>query len=112
MDRLVVVALCAEWCGVCREFRQQWDGHDFSKSTDVSYHWVDIEDRQDLAGDLEVETFPCLAVFSGSEPVFFGPVQPHMGMLERVSQAPAAQRLGPDARAALLTLYAGLLDRA
>lgn len=109
MERLVVVALCAEWCGVCREFRQQWDAHDFSGFPDASYHWLDIEDREDLAGDLEIETFPSIAVFSGAEPVFFGPVHPHMEMLQRVSRSPAAQRFDAQARVALATLYAGVV---
>ncbi|MBU0588468.1 MAG: thioredoxin [Gammaproteobacteria bacterium] len=108
MNQLLVVALCAEWCGVCREFRQQWDAHDFSTHAEVSYLWVDIEDRADIAGDLDIETFPSLAVFSGQQPVFYGPVSPNMDLLQRVSQSSAVQRFDADVHEALTTLRAGL----
>lgn len=108
MTQLMVVVLCAEWCGVCREFRQQWDAHVFAKHDEVAYRWVDIEDRADLAGDLEIDTFPSLAVFAGPVPVFFGAISPNMEILQRVSQSAAVQRFNAEEHAALMTLRAGL----
>jgi thioredoxin 1 len=110
MSRLLVVALCAEWCGVCREFRQQWDAQDFEKDEAAVFVWVDIEDREDIAGDLEIETFPSLAVFAGHEPVFLGAISPSMEVLRRISQSAAVQRFAAHEQAALMTLRAGLVS--
>lgn len=72
---LTIACLCAEWCGTCREYRAVFQslqnalpGHRF--------HWIDIEDDAELAGDVDVETFPTLLVAQGSEVLFAGPVLP------------------------------------
>lgn len=108
MNQLLVVALCAEWCGVCREFRLLWDAQDFGKDEAAVFVWVDIEDRSDMAGDLEIETFPSLAVFAGQEPVFYGAISPSMEVLRRISQSAGVQRFEAHERASLMTLRAGL----
>lgn len=73
--RLQVVALCAEWCGTCRSFRplleRLADVH-----VDVAFSWLDVEDEAEHAGDLDIETFPCLAVFRDGAPLYFGAVVP------------------------------------
>lgn len=72
---LTIACLCAEWCGTCREYRAVFQslqnalpGHRF--------HWIDIEDDAELAGDVDVETFPTLLVARGSEVLFAGTVLP------------------------------------
>ncbi|MES2424111.1 MAG: thioredoxin family protein [Pseudomonadota bacterium] len=72
---LTIACLCAEWCGTCREYRLIFDalpaalpGHHF--------RWIDIEDEADLAGDVDVETFPTLLVARGAEVLFAGVVLP------------------------------------
>ena len=53
--------LCAAWCGTRREYQQVYaqlqtamPGH--------RYHWIDVEDQDELCGDLDIETFPTLMV--------------------------------------------------
>lgn len=71
----VVLALCAEWCGTCRSFRpvlEQLAAH----HPQIAFAWLDIEDDAALAGDLDVETFPTLAIFRAGVPLYFGPTLP------------------------------------
>ena len=80
-----VVCLCAEWCGVCRDYRstfQQMAG----ASADTRWQWLDVEDHADTAGDFEVETFPSLLVAQGDQVRFLGPLTPHAAVLERLLQ--------------------------
>ena len=95
--RPLVACLCAEWCGTCRTYRAVFDAvaagfpdHDFA--------WVDIEDESalfdDIELDLDIETFPTIAVVHGRSLRFFGPVLPHPGALARIVEA---SRAGPQA---------------
>ena len=59
--RLNVVSLCAQWCGVCRDWRPVLDQLAGSHPQ-VAWRWLDIEDEADLLDDLDVETFPTLLV--------------------------------------------------
>lgn len=84
--RWLVVCLCAEWCGTCREYReplrqvaQNFPAHAFA--------WIDIEDEAELAGDLDIETFPTLLVLNGAEVMFYGPVLPGEDALRRLLRA-------------------------
>jgi thioredoxin-like negative regulator of GroEL len=80
-----VVALCAEWCGTCRDYRPLLA----ARAADVSdelHLWVDIEDDADPLGDLDIETFPTLLVLYQGRPVFFGPVLPQIDVIDRLLQ--------------------------
>ncbi|GAA6143753.1 hypothetical protein NBRC116584_35710 [Hydrogenophaga sp. 5NK40-0174] len=46
--------------------------------------WVDIEDHDEVLGDLDIETFPTLLMARGDEVVFMGVVTPHATTLERL----------------------------
>ena len=47
--------------------------------------WVDIEDDDELVGDLDIETFPTLLVgTTGQQVLFFGPILPSPELLERL----------------------------
>ena len=98
----LVACLCAAWCRVCDSYheifaslREQHPGYRFV--------WVDIEDDDELVGDLDVETFPTLLVGSGHELRFIGPVTPQLATAERLlvslaeappcAASPAAQAL-------------------
>ena len=78
-----VVALCAEWCHVCRDWRAAFQQTAASHG-DMNFAWVDIEDEADAMGDFDVETFPTLLVAHGGRPLFLGPIQPAPAQLARL----------------------------
>ena len=63
---LVVLALCADWCGTCRDFRQMLDRLARARP-EIVFAWADIEDDAELVGDIDVESFPTLAVFRAGQ---------------------------------------------
>lgn len=81
-----VICLCAQWCGVCRDYRTAFEqvsvllrGYRFA--------WVDVEDHAGLIGELDIETFPTLLVASAENTLFFGAITPHPTTLARVLEA-------------------------
>ncbi len=80
---LDIVCLCAAWCGTCRDYEATFaalqgalPGH--------RYRWIDIEDEADLAGDIDVETFPTLMLAHRGRVLFAGPVLPRLGDAQRL----------------------------
>jgi thioredoxin 1 len=84
--RWLVVCLCAEWCGTCRDYRAplQAVAAEFTRD---AFAWIDIEDESELAGDIDIETFPTLLVLDGAQPLFYGPVLPDGEGLRRLLRA-------------------------
>ena len=82
----LVVCLCAEWCGTCREYRDPLKAvaADFPQH---AFAWIDIEDEAELAGDVDIETFPTLLVLEGPQVLFYGPVLPGEDALRRLLRA-------------------------
>jgi thioredoxin 1 len=81
---LTVVALCANWCGLCRDFKLQFKSLAQSHAHDC-FLWVDIEDASVWQDEIEIETFPTLLVLNEKySPVFFGPVLPQELKLKRL----------------------------
>jgi len=78
-----VICLCAEWCGVCREWRGIFS-EAAAAHPGVRFAWIDIEDEAEAMGDIEVETFPTLLIGKGTRSWFFGPVQPSGAQLARL----------------------------
>ena len=78
-----VVCLCAGWCGVCRDYRALFDGLAAAHPR-ARFEWVDVEDEEVLAGDLDVETFPTLLIADGRRARFLGPLLPQAPVLERL----------------------------
>ncbi|WP_411878886.1 thioredoxin family protein [Polaromonas sp. YR568] len=78
-----VVCLCADWCGLCRDygelFRQMAARYPGSR-----FAWLDIEDHAELVGDIEVETFPTLLIADAGGTRFLGPLPPHAQTLSRL----------------------------
>lgn len=77
------VCLCAGWCGTCRDYRPLFD--ELARAhPGVRFEWVDIEDESEVAGDLDVETFPTLLIADGRQARFLGPLLPQAAVLQRL----------------------------
>jgi len=50
----------------------------------LRFAWLDIEDQADLAGDLDIETFPTLLMADAHGMRFFGPLTPQASTLSRL----------------------------
>jgi len=86
---LLVVALCAAWCGACREFRPVFE-RIAAAQLDAAFVWLDVEDDSAIAGDIDVENFPTLAVYREGAAVHFGISLPHEAVIARLVKALAA----------------------
>jgi thiol-disulfide isomerase/thioredoxin len=98
---VLVVCLCAEWCGVCRDYRSRFLQAQ-SNFPLVQFLWIDVEDEADLLDPLDVKDFPTVLLVVGDEPRFFGPLTPQLETLERLIRSqmhntPAAALLDPSA---------------
>lgn len=96
------VCLCAAWCGTCGIYRPLFD--ELARAhPDVRFEWVDIEDESELAGDLDVETFPTLLIADGRRALFLGPLLPQAPVLARLlaslQAAPGGAGAGGEAQA-------------
>lgn len=96
-----VICLCAEWCGVCREYEAGFQALQ-AKFPGIHFAWLDVEDQENVLGDVDVETFPTLLIGRGAQPLFFGALLPQVKVLERLLTAlldapPAASTVSPEA---------------
>lgn len=98
---LTIACLCANWCGTCREYGAVFDALTAALPAH-RFHWVDIEDEADLAGDVDVETFPTLLIAQGTQVLFAGPVLPKeadsLRLITSVADGLAAGHQAPAAR--------------
>lgn len=84
--RVTVVCLCAAWCDTCNQFRAAFDAIALMRPA-VRFVWLDIEDRADECGDVDVENFPTLLIARGSVVLHFGVSLPHQaGVLRLVDE--------------------------
>lgn len=70
-----VICLCAEWCGVCREWREAFT-QAAAAHPELRFAWVDVEDEAEAMGDVDIETFPTVLIAREGRPLFYGPVLP------------------------------------
>ena len=77
------VCLCAQWCRVCGEYRVLFDAL-AQELPQTRFVWVDVEDEDEVAGDLDVETFPTLLIADGNHARFLGPLLPQTQVLARL----------------------------
>jgi thioredoxin 1 len=84
--RLVVVSLCAAWCDTCTQFRAACERLAQARPH-ATFVWLDIEDDAAIAGDVDVENFPTLAIYRGRSPLHFGVSLPHETTVARLIDA-------------------------
>jgi thioredoxin 1 len=84
------IALCAEWCGTCREWRAVFD-RARPAHPQLRWRWLDIEDEAELLDDMDIETLPCLLLARGDQVLFFGPILPQPEVLSRLVETFSAQ---------------------
>lgn len=89
---VLVVCLCAEWCGVCRDYRSRFD-EVAARFPGAEFLWIDVEDDADVLHPLDIDNFPTLLVAVGYEPRFLGPLAPHVDTLDRLIRAQLASGL-------------------
>lgn len=93
--------LCAAWCGTCGIYRPLFE--ELARDhPEVRFEWIDIEDDADVAGDLDVETFPTLLIADGQRALFLGPLLPQAPVLARLlaslQAAPGSAQPGDEAQ--------------
>ncbi len=106
-----VVCLCADWCGLCRDYRQVFEQL-AARYPHSRFAWVDIEDHSDLLGDMDVETFPTVLLADANGTQFAGALTPHPETLSRLLDSWARSALATTPYSASTgTLLQGLRDR-
>jgi thiol-disulfide isomerase/thioredoxin len=81
-EEFLVICLCAEWCGTCRDYQAGFNEL-ATRFQDVRFRWLDIEDHADDLGDLDIENFPTLFIRRGESVLFFGTMLPQLSHLRR-----------------------------
>lgn len=111
-----IACLCAAWCRTCDAYApvlQAATAALAAQHPGLAVRWIDIEDEADLVGEVEVETFPTLAVVDAAAVRFFGPLTPQPETLQRVLRSALAvgapaQAVAPEIAAFAQRLRAGL----
>jgi thioredoxin 1 len=98
---LLVACLCAQWCGVCCDYRSTFE-QVATGFPAMRFMWVDIEDEAALMDPVEVENFPTLLIAAQDGVRFFGTLTPHketlMRLLRAQTESPAGAALPGDAQ--------------
>ena len=89
-DAWLVACFCAAWCDTCEEYNPKLRTLSGALPQHV-FAWIDIEDHAELLGEVDVENFPTLLIQIGGRVVFYGPMLPHIGHLERLLESLDAQ---------------------
>ncbi|WP_342129202.1 thioredoxin family protein [Hydrogenophaga sp. OTU3427] len=109
---LWVVCLCAEWCGVCRDWRGEMAAV-AAAHPGVQLRWLDIEEEADLLDrlDIEIETLPTLLLFRAGQTLFFGPIPPRADALSRLIRNALSDGVKPQAVEAPVAALQACLGR-
>ena len=89
----VVICLCAQWCGSCRDYQPGFNGL-AAEFPGIQFRWLDIEEEGDDLGDLDIENFPTLFIRRGESVLFFGTMLPHLSYLRRLIETFVDQTSG------------------
>lgn len=85
-----VICLCADWCGVCRSYRELFT-QVATQFPQLRFAWLDVEDEAALVGDLDIETFPTVLVATEDGARFLGALTPHAQTLSRLLESLTAR---------------------
>ena len=107
---LLVVCLCAQWCGTCGQYRRVFAQLQ-AEFADCRFVWIDVEDEADVVDPIEVENFPTLLIAAGTQARFFGTVTPHLETARRLIQAQLAPSASAGVPADVATDVTQLLGR-
>lgn len=83
---LLVACICAEWCKTCNTYREIFFNAQSQFEGAVSFHWLDIEDDDELLQSVEVDNFPTILIANSTAVSFYGVLQPHEATLIRIIQ--------------------------
>ena len=96
-QRLLVSCLCAEWCGSCRDYRATFDALAAQFAASADFAWIDVEDKAEALGDLDIDNFPTLLIADGETLRFLGAVTPQPQTAERLIRSALAGELAAPA---------------
>jgi thiol-disulfide isomerase/thioredoxin len=82
----LVVCLCADWCGTCRDYRPAFEAI-AAQFPGTAVRWIDIEDEADEVGDYDVVDFPTILIQRAGDVLFYGPLRPDISHLRRLYEA-------------------------
>lgn len=85
-ERILVVGLCAQWCGTCREFRPAFERIAAAQPR-ASFLWLDVEDDASITDDIDVDNFPTLAIFGPTGVLHHGVSLPHEHVVARLVES-------------------------
>ena len=111
---LLVVCLCAQWCGTCRDYVATFEAAAPGFGAAIQWRWIDIEDEAALLDGVDVENFPTLLIARDERVLFFGTITPQPQTLARLLGSALAGELPrvapePDVDALLRRLNANRL---
>lgn len=104
----LIVGLCAAWCDTCVEFRSAFESL-ASTHANWAFVWLDVEDDAHLAGDIDIDDFPTLALFHRARLLHYGASLPQQGVVARllsILHAESGTASAEEAVTALPTLLA------
>ena len=85
-ERTLVLCLCADWCGTCRDYRPGFDAL-AARCPDCDFVWADLEDDAEWIGEFDVEDFPTLLIQQNEQVLSYGVLLPHVSHLEKLLES-------------------------